>query len=195
MKRIFIAINLPQEIKSQLQEIEKELEKLFPSELSREMVRWVKKDNLHITLLFVGQVDEIKIPQIYQIVQNISQNEFPFSLKLEKVTYGPPGRIPPRLIWVELEKKPQLVSLAEKLKNQIMKAGILKRVEQREFSPHITLGRIRTWQWKKIEPEERPEVEKEIDLQFEVKSIEVMESKLKRTGAEYTILQSFYFKQ
>ena len=80
--------------------------------------------------------------------------------------------------------------MAEKLKKEMVEADILKKIEKREFSPHITLARIKTWQWREIEPEERPEIEREIDLNFEVNSIEVMESAIKRTGAEYNILES-----
>ncbi len=65
-----------------------------------------------------------------------------------------------------------------------------EKIEELNFSPHITLGRIRTWEFRRIEPEERPEVNEEINLNFEVNSIEVMESTLKRGGAEYTILES-----
>ncbi|MCD6500728.1 RNA 2',3'-cyclic phosphodiesterase [bacterium] len=190
MKRIFIAINLPEKIKTELENLEKELDSLFPEEANRGVVRWVKKENLHLTLLFIGSVEDEKIPKIRQIVKNIAEAQKPFSLKFKKVCYGPPKQIPPRLIWIELEKKPELLNSAEKLKKEMAKSGILRKVEKREFSPHITLGRIRTWQWRRIEPEERPEIEKEISLDFEVKSIEIMESKLKRTGAEYTILES-----
>ncbi|PIX88575.1 MAG: hypothetical protein COZ30_00470, partial [Candidatus Nealsonbacteria bacterium CG_4_10_14_3_um_filter_36_16] len=60
---------------------------------------------------------------------------------------------------------------------------------------HITLGRIKQWEFRQIEPEERPEVNEEINLTFEVNSIEVMESELKRGGSEYTILESFPFRE
>ncbi len=50
---------------------------------------------------------------------------------------------------------------------------------------------MKTWQWKQIEPEERPDVAEEINLNFEVDSIEVMESVLKRGGPEYTVLESY----
>jgi 2'-5' RNA ligase len=66
--------------------------------------------------------------------------------------------------------------------------------ENRPYTPHITLGRIRQWEFRQIEPEERPEVNEEISLNFEVNSIEVMESQLKRGGPEYTILESFELK-
>ncbi len=203
MRRIFIAINLPKEIKEKLADLEKEIADMFPEEASGParigyaegvagggMIRWVKKDNLHLTLLFIGTVKDEEIPQISQIVRNAAQTQKSFSLRFEKVGYGPPGKMPPRLIWLDLEKEPGLLTLAEKLKTEMAEKGILRKIEKRGFSPHITLGRIRTWQWKRIEPEERPEIEKEISLDFEVKSIEVMESQLKRTGSEYARLES-----
>lgn len=194
MHRIFIAINLPEKIKTELEKLEREIESLFPPEINRGMFRWVKKENLHITLLFIGAVRDEEIPKISQIVKDIAQPQKPFSLRIEKVSYGPPKKIPPRLIWVEVERKKEMVEIAKKLKKEMAESGILQKVEQREFSPHITLARIKSFWWKRMEPEERPEIEKEIALDFEVNSIEIMESKLKRSGAEYTIIESALFK-
>ena len=190
MHRIFIAINLPEKVKTELEKLGKEIESLFPPKLNRGMFRWVKKENLHITLLFIGSVRDEEIPKISQIVKDIAQSQKPFSLRIEKVSYGPPKKIPPRLIWVEVERKPELSEIAKKLKKEMAESGILRKVEQREFSPHITLARIKSFWWKRMEPEERPEIEREIALDFEVNSIEIMESKLKKTGAEYTALES-----
>ena len=197
MKRIFVAINLPEEIKNKIGEEKKEIKELFPEELRETMFKWVKKENLHITLLFIGYINEKILPQLNLTVKKIIEGFKSFSLKLEKITYGPPasaGRpkiIPPRLIWLDIEKKPDLLELAQKLKQGVEKTGILNRYEKREFSPHITLARIKTWQWRKIEPEERPKIDKKINLNFEVNSIEIMESKLKRGSSEYTVLESF----
>jgi 2'-5' RNA ligase len=69
------------------------------------------------------------------------------------------------------------------------------RPENKGFVLHITLARIREWEWKKIEPEERPEINEELDLIFTVESIEVMESELKRGGPEYTVIESHSFKE
>ena len=190
MHRIFIAINLPEKVKTELEKLGKEIESLFPPKLNRGMFRWVKKENLHITLLFIGNVRDEEIPKISQIVKDVAQSQKPFSLRIEKVSYGPPKKIPPRLIWVEVERKPELSEIAKKLKKEMAESGILRKVEQREFSPHITLARIKSFWWKRMEPEERPEIEREIALDFEVNSIEIMESKLKKTGAEYTALES-----
>ena len=65
-----------------------------------------------------------------------------------------------------------------------------EKIAELNLNPHITLGRIKLWEFRQIEPEERPDVSREIDLVFEVNSIEVMESQLKRIGPDYTILKS-----
>ena len=62
---------------------------------------------------------------------------------------------------------------------------------KRRYVPHITLGRINKLKWRRYSPEERPQINEEINLSFEAESIEMMESKLKRTGAEYHVLKSF----
>jgi len=69
-----------------------------------------------------------------------------------------------------------------------------EKIKEFNTTPHITLGRIKTWQFRQIEPEERPEINEDIDLTFEVKSIEIMESQLKKGGPEYTVLESVPFK-
>ncbi len=188
MKRIFTAINLTEEIKKKLEEKEKEIQGLFPEEERRGLIKWVEKENLHITLFFLGQTSESSMEEIKKSISKIAEK--PFSLKLERITYGPPGKALPRLIWLEVEKKPELIKIAGEMEKEFLKEGFLKRSLGRPFSPHITLGRIKTWQWKRIEPEERPQIDEDIDLKLKVESIEIMESKLKKGGPEYKILES-----
>ncbi len=193
MKRVFIAVNLPGEIKGELGNLAREIKDSFPEEVGDSAAKWVKRDNLHITLLFIGDVKEEKIPQVCQIVKQTVQGWQPFGVKFKKVCYGPPRSMPPRLIWVELEKNKDLECLSETLKKKMTESNILLRSDNRPFSGHITLARIKAWVWKRIEPEERPQVERDIELNFKVNSIEVMESTLHRTGAEYKILSSISF--
>jgi len=190
-KRIFIAINLPLDIKKEIERAKEKIQNSFPEEVRGELIKWVEKENLHITLLFIGSVEEEKLGLINQIVKDIMGRGKVFSLKLKKICYGPPRKIPPRLIWLELKENTELLKFAQELKKEMLSAGILKGNEDRSFSPHITLGRIKVWQWKKIEPEERPDIEEEIELELNVNSIEIMESKLKRTGAKYERLETY----
>lgn len=179
--RIFIAINLPQEIK-------KELTK-FQSKWPELPARWTKPENLHITLAFLGYLSDEEVAKVCQITNEVASRHQPFSINLNKICYGPPKKMPPRMVWVIGEKSKPLSELKNDLENELSgKIGF--QPENRAFSPHITLARIRKWEFKSIEPEDRPKVETDLFLSFEVSSIEVMESHLKRTGAEYTILES-----
>jgi 2'-5' RNA ligase len=183
-RRIFIAINLTEEIR-------KELEK-FQFKFSELPARWVKKENLHITLAFLGYVKDEDLPRIIEIAKNVATRHAPFLIKIVKVTYGPPKVSPPRMVWAIGEKNENLWKLQEDLKNALMEMKIpqLEEEEGRGFIPHITLARIRKWEFKQMEPEERPEIDEDLNFSFDVKSIEIMESHLKRGGAEYTVLES-----
>lgn len=180
--RIFIAINLPEEIKKTLVNYQEKWPEL--------PIRWTKKDNLHITLEFLGYVSDEELLKVFQDTKELASKHRSFSITLNKMCYGPPQKMPqsmnslnsfqrsshngtpPKMVWVVGEK-----------------------VQELDFSPHITLGRIRTWEFRRIEPEERPVVDEEINLTFEVNSVEVMESQLKREGPTYTILESCPFKR
>ena len=181
--RIFIAINLPEEIKEKL--------KNFQSKWPELPVRWVKKENLHITLAFLGYLSDEELVKVCQITKEVAQGHESFSINLTKIIYGPPKKMPPRMVWAEGEKSRGLAELQIDLENSLTGSRISFEPEKREFKPHITLGRIRQWEFRQIEPEERPNVDEDISLNFEVNSIEVMESHLKRRGAEYAVLESF----
>ncbi len=181
LRRIFIAINLPVSIKKSLSSAQEELVSLF--EENREAIKWTKLENFHITLVFAGNVKDQELGEISQAVKEIASQHNPFSLKLERLEYGPPDLIPPRIIWATGEKTKELASLQKELQEKIIG-------ESNKFEFHITLGRVRKWQWKRIEPEERPDIKKNISLEFPVDSIDIMESQLKRGGPLYTLLES-----
>ena len=186
--RVFIAINFPEDIKKKLATYQEKWPEL--------PARWTKKESLHITLVFLGYISDEEIVETCKIVKEVAQKHQPFSISLNKVCYGPPQNQnkPPRMVWAEGDKSADLA----RLKNDLEKSLVGKvnfSLENREFSPHITLSRIKTWEWKKIEPEERPDIEENIDLSFSVESIEIMESELKRGGAEYIVLESIQLGQ
>ena len=180
-RRIFIAVNLPAEVKKKLLDYQVKWPEL--------PARWAKPDNIHITLIFLGYITEEELPAVCQATKQIAAQNKPFLIKLDKVCYGPPKKTPPRMIWVNGEPSPELTKIKKDLEKSLSE-DVHFHQEQRAFSPHITLARIKGWDWKKIEPEERPEVEETLDLSFEVNSIEVMESELKRKGPSYLVLES-----
>ncbi len=186
--RIFLAINLPEEIKNKLAKYQASWPEL--------PIKWTKKDNLHITLVFIGRVKDEEIPEICKISEKVAEQNKSFTINLNKICYAPPKKMPPRMVWAAGETSNELTKLQRELEDSLLTSTV-KRVikeEKRAYFPHITLGRIRTWEFRRIEPGERPAVNEDISLSFEVNSIEVMESQLKRSGAEYTILSSYDLK-
>jgi 2'-5' RNA ligase len=183
--RIFIAVNLPKEIRKGLERIQ-EKNSALPA-------KWTRADNLHITLSFLGDVADEDILEVCSKVSKVASDNKSFSVKLNKVVYGPPRKMPPRMVWAEGEKSKELGKVQKELEESL--SGLAQQEENRGFSPHITLARIKTWQWKEINPEERPEIEEDLNLGFEVNSIEVMESYLKMGGPRYEILESYQLKE
>jgi len=182
--RIFIAINLPEDTKKALT--------FYQSKWPELPVRWTKPENIHITLVFLGYLSDEELLEILKITREVAQRNNSFAINLNKICYGPPKKLPPRMIWVEGEKSKELGKLQPDLENSLFATSIkgLEESEAKSYTPHITLGRIKQWEFRQVEPEERPIVDEDISLNFEVNSIEVMESQLKRGGSEYTILES-----
>jgi len=181
--RLFIAINLPEKVKNRLGSYSLKYQEL--------PARWTKKQNIHITLVFLGYVKEDEISEILKNTEQVVKNHSSFSLTLNKICFGPPKKTP-RMVWAVGEKSEELGKLRTGLENSL--SNLVFKKEKRAYSPHITLARLKQWEFKNIEPEERPEIEQNISLSFEVNSIEIMESQLKRTGAEYSVMQSFLLK-
>ena len=183
--RVFIAINLPGDIKKEL---------FAYSEKWPELpAKWTEKDNLHITLEFLGALTDVEVGEVCVIVKEVAERHSSFSLNINKVLYGPPKKMPPKMVWVEGGKSEELSELREDLENSLTEK--VKFVpENRTFAPHITLARISATEFRFIEPEERPEINENFDLTFTVESIEVMESELKRGGPVYTVLESHELK-
>ncbi len=176
-RRIFIAINLPENIKKKLAEYQAKWPEL--------PIRWVKSENLHITLDFIGYIGDEELLEICKITKEVASRHPSFLVNLFEICYGPTDKKLPRMTWAIGEKSEEFASLKDDLDKSLTIS------EKRQFSPHITLGRIRQWEWQRIEPEERPAVDEDINLSFSVDSIEVMESILKKRGPEYIILESY----
>ncbi|MDO8529908.1 MAG: RNA 2',3'-cyclic phosphodiesterase [bacterium] len=185
--RIFIAINLPREVKKVLGRYQEKWPEL--------PAKWTPAENLHITLLFLGDVTDEEMGDICLTVKEVSQRHSILDVTLNKVGYGPDNKIPPRMVWAsgdlpaQAGKNKELSALKKDLEDSL-EGKVTLMPEFATFSPHVTLARISAIQWRMIEPEERPEVSENVDFTFTVESIDVMESELKRGGPQYTIIES-----
>lgn len=180
-KRIFTAINLSEDIKGRLLKISREWTGL--------PVRWIKPDNLHITLVFIGYVEDEELYEICRLAKETIVGQGGFLLKLNRVCLGPSDNSP-RMIWAEGEPDQRLKKLKVNLEKAFLDSSKsnFAKVEKQAFRPHITLGRINSQQWSRMP--QKPHINKEINLEFSVDSVEVMQSLLKPSGPDYIILES-----
>lgn len=187
-KRIFIAINLPEQIKKKLFEWELKLEQEYGlGEFRGRNINWVIKNNLHITLIFIGYATDEETYEIAKTIKETAKNHQSFFINLESIILGPTGK-PSRMFWVEGEKNQELAELQNDLENALS-VGNSYQKEIRAFKSHITLARFKSSKVaKKIK--EQGIVNKKINYQVPVDSIELMQSVLSRFGPEYIILES-----
>ena len=178
LKRVFFAIKINPEQIPEVLTYQKQIKELFSEE-----VKWVSEENFHITLHFLGSVKEEKITDIISQAEKIKHPCF--SINFLKADYFPPDKKRAKLIWVEGESKE-----AEKLNNKIKKEFSLDK-DRPSFIPHITLGRIKQWALRKRPLEEVPDIKEDLSVTINVDRFYLVESVLKKTGAEYKELKMF----
>jgi len=185
--RLFIAVNLDEDLRKKIIPLVESFVKTGAD------VKWVKPENLHLTLKFLGEVKEDKVPTIEQVLTPLFANFGQF--KVEFFGFGVfPNLSSPRVIWMGINQgKNELKELSEKIENSLVSLGFPK--EKREFTAHLTLGRIRTLKGKeslvrKIEEN----LTTEVGLQ-EVKKIYLMQSSLHPTGPTYKTVKEWNLKQ
>jgi len=193
-RRIFIAINLPAGLKKRILSLRQKWPGL--------PARWTFEDNLHLTLVFIGYVGDDQLAEICKITREVAKKYSPFELKFSRVVYGPSSSAKAsegkpdsqtRMIWLEGERSDALVRLKDDLENALLesrRSGFYRK-EDRQFKPHLTLARLRD-EWRDYAF--KPEINLEFRETVPVETIEVMESELRRAGAEYAVLETCELK-
>lgn len=187
--RTFIAINLDQEIKRALSQFITELNACSPE---RKGIRWVRPEGMHLTLKFLGEISEEKVPPIESALKEISEKYGPFPLRVKGTGYFPPKSKTPRVLWVAIEEVEDLKRLQSDMEQAMEDLGFMR--ERRTFHPHLTLGRVKTFSGIK---ETLDFLERHKDKNFgemEANKITFFRSVLKPTGAEYSVLSEFQLK-
>ncbi|QKY69743.1 RNA 2',3'-cyclic phosphodiesterase [Lentibacillus sp. CBA3610] len=127
----FIAVPLPGFLKEQFAGWQRELEAELPYK------QWVHPDDFHITLKFLGAVDEHHLNTLMKSMQQIERFSA-FSLLTGTLgTFGNPKR--PRVLWAGVEQKPDLLRLQSRVEDIAVQTGFQQ--ENRAYTPHITLAK------------------------------------------------------
>jgi len=180
--RTFLSVPVPREVSSKKNMLYSTLENVDGD------INWVKNIQLHLTLKFLGHTPESSIDNVIDHVKKITPNTQPFDLKIEKTGCFPVSTRP-RTLWLGVEGtlKP-LFTMVESIETVLESLGFPR--SDREFSPHITLARIKYPQ--KYTPNVDPFLKSSYDpIDFPVDRVQYFSSELLPTGAVYTILKTF----
>jgi len=181
--RTFIAIEIPGDILDRISDILRVLKKGCP------YVRWVRPESIHLTLKFLGNIDAKRLGNLALELTDLLGT--PLSLSL-----GRPGGFPnlkrPRIVWLGLEGDTEgLMGLQQEIEERCAKIGFPE--EKRGFSPHLTLGRIKSG--RPADLEGLSTLLDKVDVTgippLRADAVYLYESILKPAGAEYRKLNSF----
>jgi len=175
--RCFISVNLPDDVRRSMADLIAELKKAGPD------VSWVPAGNIHLTLKFLGNTNDSLIPMIKERITKKLSHYNAFYIKIVGVGCFPSEKRP-RVLWIGIERSDLLNSIQKDMEAEVEELGFAP--EDRPFSPHLTFGRVRSQ--KGIAEMLRRFTEfRTADFGLvEVKSIHIMKSDLKPTGAEHT---------
>ncbi len=178
--RTFIAVELSKPIRDRVVALQEELARAGTE------VKWTEPENLHVTLIFLGEVEDREVPAVCRIASEGVAGIAPFPVSVERAGCFPNVRRP-RVLWVGVGTGTQeLVAIHDALEPPLMDLGY--RREDRRYTPHITLGRVRS---------DRPTDRLSQALmargdwkggEMTVSEIHVMSSQLTPQGPIYTVL-------
>jgi len=180
--RVFVAVNLNQQEKTRLEAAARSLlESRFP-------VRWVPAKSVHLTLKFLGEVNEDSLPELYAAVDGAATGIAAFDMAANGFGAFPSLRRP-QVVWAGIEVNPSLSDLQERVEAALEALGYER--ERRRFHPHLTIGRAR----KQARPNDFRGVEELVSQLayedvFHAEAVDVMKSDLKPSGAVYSVIHS-----
>jgi len=183
MIRSFIAVEIPKDVRDEISGLQTNLKSSAGSS-----VRWVANDNLHLTLIFLGEVEDNFLNKVKEQLALAVKTVKAFEAILNGLGAFPSQRSP-RIIWIGMDKgNDETSSLQSKVEKQLVTIGY--KPEERKFHSHLTIGRA-----KGIIKEPAKIFETQYTSRnFPVKSIVLFKSTLRPQGPIYEKLQEFNFE-
>ncbi|MBI3185370.1 MAG: RNA 2',3'-cyclic phosphodiesterase [Myxococcales bacterium] len=178
--RLFIAVDLGEELLAKLERETASLRRRAPQ------AKWVRTEATHLTLAFLGEVDEGRVPELSRALGEVASRHAPFTLRVRGGgAFGNPKK--PRVLWLGLRgDEAALSALQADLQDALEPLGFPP--EEREFKPHLTVARAREAGGEPTFARLAAELER-MDLgETRVERVALFQSQLTPQGAHYTVL-------
>ena len=183
--RLFVGIRISEEIKKRLEQVEKELkEKIKEAKI-------VLPENLHLTLKFLGNVEDYRIEEINYKLEKIGEEFIPFTMKCLGMGAFPTER-KIRVLWVGASADKNLIKLNKRIEEELEKIGFLR---ENKFKEHITIARFKSIPSLKHLRDFIDKYRESEFGEFEVNEFELIKSDLTPEGPIYTTLKKFKFRR
>ncbi len=182
--RCFIAINLPRELKEHIHASIKDIKAIGHG------IKWVDKENLHITVKFLGDVNTANIERISNTLADVAGKTAAFELRIDHFGVFPSER-KPRVLWVGCENEEPYIRLAGSVDEALSRLGF--EMEKKKPTAHVTIARCKF-------PKEATDVVQRLSsksfqpINLFVDSVQLMRSTLTPKGAIYEIISSYKLK-
>jgi RNA 2',3'-cyclic 3'-phosphodiesterase len=181
--RLFVALQIPGEVRARLASLINDLRPLAPT------IKWVRTENLHLTLKFIGEAEAQRIETIRAGLAKIRVRAA-MELKFRGLGFFPNEKRP-QVFWAGIDAPPVLTHLAGEIETELAGLGFPR--EDRTFAPHLTLARL---DGARLAEAFRKAIEQRAGQEFGAMrptEFHLVESKLKPARAEYTTVQTFLF--
>lgn len=179
-QRIFIAFSVSPEVINQLGVVQQTLK-----QLNRDIrVNWVKIDTIHVTVQFLGEIDNIQLEITKKILEVVVQRYSNISFEIDSIDAFPNSTYPKTIIVKLFEHKRISNRLHKELSDELLNKGV--PVDLKKWMPHITLGRNKSGQ--RLRGLNTTDI---LPLTWSVSTIEIVKSELTSDGPHYTTLNSY----
>lgn len=176
--RAFVAVNIEENLRRAVAEAQERLRATGAD------VKWVRPEGVHITLKFLGWVEQVRVSALVEALRATLEHQEPFTVRLEGIG-GFPSATAPRVVWVGVSGgAAELSELAQRTEDALEPLGFAR--EQRPFSPHLTIGRCRSPRGRQELTAAMREERDRVLGEMRVERVELMRSELRPEGAIYT---------
>lgn len=185
-KRVFVAVDISEEARLKVSAYIKSLREKFPNT----RVGWDKPEKLHLTLKFLGEIDDEQLAKLIEAIEKTAKEFAPFKSQIAETGVFPSPR-QARVLWIDVkDEEEKLRQLNEVLENECAKLGFTR--EKRNFKAHLTIARLKERSGELVETHLKQNFE---PIEFEVSELVIYQSELRPTGSVYSVISKFQMQK